>query len=78
MNEEETHTGFVYFTMAIMFVILLMLLSAGCQSVDYVEYDDLGQIKKEYHREGFINWSDGDNKVLPFGQISINGVGVGE
>jgi hypothetical protein len=58
-------------------LILIPLMVAGCQAVSYVEKDPVtGIVIKEYHRSGFPDFSDGDNKVMPFGKISINGVGI--
>lgn len=58
-------------------LILVPLIVAGCQTVSYVEKDPVtGTIIKEYHRSGFPDFSDGNGKVMPFGNISVNGVGI--
>jgi len=66
-----------HFWIAVAFVIALMMLS-GCATESKKEYYENGQIKSEFNREGFITWSDGNNKNLPLSHLSVNGVGVGK
>jgi len=57
---------------------LLLLLLTGCSTVKEKEYYENGQVKRDYQREGFIDWSDGAGKNMPLSHLSVNGVGVGK
>lgn len=54
-----------------------MLLIVGCSTKSYKSYYADGQVKEEWEKEGFIDWSAGDNKQMPFSNISVNGVKAG-
>jgi hypothetical protein len=64
----------------ILFISLLLLFVSGCASVTKREYYESGQLKAETYREGFIEWSDGDNKEinLPLANPQINAMGIGK
>ena len=58
--------------------VLILIALCGCATESKIEYYENGQIKSEFKRDGFITWSDGNNKNLPLSNISLNGVGVGK
>ncbi len=56
--------------------LVTAVMMAGCANTTKKEYYETGQLKSEYSETGFDpKWSDGVGKVMPLGQISVNGVG---
>jgi len=70
MDEETKLIGTYYFLMAVALITLLILCS-GCATK--IEWYENGQMKS--YREGFIEFSDGDNKNLPLANPSISVIG---
>lgn len=57
-------------------VAIIVALACGCANTTKKEYYETGQLKSEYSEQGWNpQWSDGVGKVMPFGQVSVNGVG---
>lgn len=57
-------------------IVLALGLACGCANTTKKEYYETGQLKSEFSDTGFDpKWSDGVGKVMPFGQVSVNGVG---
>ncbi len=50
-------------------LVVLLLLSGGCSTK--TEWYENGQVKS--HREGFVEWSEGDNKNMPLSHLSVIG-----
>lgn len=58
--------------------ILAVLGLSGCANIKDTEYYENGQVKRQYEYDGFVPWSDGNNKNLPLSHLSVSGVGVGK
>ena len=62
--------------------LLIPIACGGCRynNISKVEYYPDGETKSEYfdNSTGFCEWSDGAGKVMPLGNLSLNGVGVGK
>ena len=54
-----------------LFLVILIMLLAGCATEYYPPRDDekQGAVK----RKGFVPWSDGVGKNMPFSNISVIG-----
>jgi len=68
-------------------VIMIMSLFMGCQtknisdkSITYYKDGKIDRVEKNYFDKthGFVNWSDGNNKKMPFSDVTISGLSVGK
>ena len=52
---------------------VVVALFGGCSTVEYKEYYKDGNVKTQYKKEGFIEWSHGSGKVinLPLANPSV-------
>ena len=59
----------------VIILVCMIGMLAGCVNVSKKEYYENGQVKSEYTREGFVEWSDGNGKVLnmPLSNPSVVG-----
>lgn len=61
----------------ILMIVMLLIAGVGCSTKSYESYYENGQVKEKWDKEGFIDWSDGAGKQMPFSNISVNGVNAG-
>ena len=54
----------------------IILFMTSCRTTTAKTYYESGKIKSEYKSEGFIPWSNGVGKNLPFSNINVKGVGL--
>lgn len=54
----------------------ILLGLCGCRSQSAFSYYESGQIASAMYSDGMIEWSDGAGKIMPFGSINVNGVGI--
>ena len=66
---------------------MIMSLFMGCQtknisdkSITYYKDGKIDRVEKNYFDKthGFVNWSDGNNKKMPFSDVTISGLSVGK
>jgi hypothetical protein len=58
--------------------VLVLFAFTGCRSSQAFSYYESGRMATAAYSEGMIEWSDGAGKIMPLGNISVNGVGVGK
>ena len=71
MDNVKCVISYGWITVAVV-ALLLMATVSGCQNVSYKKRDPNTELViEEYERSGFPDFSDGDNKNLPFANISL-------
>lgn len=58
--------------------LIVVLIGNSCQNCKSFSYYESGQLATAMYNEGFIEWSDGADKVMPFGQITVSGANIGK